>query len=125
MPGARRPSDAAKCLEAKTITAAEARTLRFRKVLWKYLGSTEVGNGPDVTLLQLLPRDRLVLCTKGVHNVLSDERILQAAGEYVEAQKCADALCKTALDRGSRDNVSSMVVEIGPSTRSSQLPQRS
>jgi len=46
-------------VEAKTITAAEARTHRFRKVLWKYLGSTEVANGPDVTLLQLLPHDRL------------------------------------------------------------------
>jgi len=54
----------------------------------------------------------LVLCTKGVHTVLSDERILQVGGEYVEAQKCADALCKTALDGGSRDNASSMVVEV-------------
>src|SRR3954462_14146707 len=30
-------------VEAKTISAAEARTHRYRNVLWKYLGSAEVG----------------------------------------------------------------------------------
>src|SRR5947209_19274468 len=34
--------------EAKTISAAEAREHRFRNVLWKYLGSKEVGDGPEV-----------------------------------------------------------------------------
>src|SRR5262249_12866339 len=32
-------------VEAKTITPEEARTHRFRNVLWKYLGSKEVGDG--------------------------------------------------------------------------------
>jgi serine/threonine protein phosphatase PrpC len=54
----------------------------------------------------------LVLCTKGVHGALSDERILEVARERGAAQKCADALCNAALDAGSRDNVSSVVVEI-------------
>ena len=35
-------------VEAKTISAAEARVHRYRNVLWKYLGSTEVGEGPEV-----------------------------------------------------------------------------
>ena len=36
-------------VEAKTISAAEAKDHRFRNVLWKYLGSKEVGEGPEVT----------------------------------------------------------------------------
>ena len=35
-------------VEAKTISAAEAKDHRFRNVLWKYLGSKEVGEGPEV-----------------------------------------------------------------------------
>jgi protein phosphatase len=35
-------------VEAKTISAAEARTHRYRNFLWKYLGSKEVGDGPEV-----------------------------------------------------------------------------
>src|SRR5262249_1257881 len=35
-------------VENKTISAAEAREHRFRNVLWKYLGTKEVGEGPEV-----------------------------------------------------------------------------
>src|SRR6478609_1061399 len=35
-------------VEAKTISAAEAKEHKFRNVLWKYLGSKEVGEGPEV-----------------------------------------------------------------------------
>src|SRR5262245_5893837 len=35
-------------VEAKTISAAEAKEHKFRNVLWKYLGSKEVGDGPEV-----------------------------------------------------------------------------
>ena len=38
-------------VEAKTISAAEAKEHKFRNVLWKYLGSKEVGEGPDVSLV--------------------------------------------------------------------------
>jgi serine/threonine protein phosphatase PrpC len=40
-------------VEAKTITPDEARTHRFRNVLWKYLGSKEVGDGPEVKVVPL------------------------------------------------------------------------
>src|SRR5581483_11317695 len=40
-------------VEAKTITAAEARTHRYKNVLWKYLGSNEVGEGPEVKVVNL------------------------------------------------------------------------
>src|SRR5262249_3976304 len=40
-------------VEAKTITAEEARTHRFRNVLWKYLGSKDVGEGPEIKFVPL------------------------------------------------------------------------
>jgi protein phosphatase len=99
-------------VEAGTITAEEARTHRFRNVLWKYLGSKEVGEGPEVKFVPLHDRDRILLCTDGLHGVVPDERILQFMRQIPDVQKCADSLCQLALDSGSRDNVSCIVIEM-------------
>src|SRR5947208_9250747 len=99
-------------VEAKTISAAEARTHRYRNVLWKYLGSNEVGEGPEVKALQLQAEDRLLLCTDGLSGVLSDEQILNFLREQPDPQLCADGLGQLALDCGSRDNVSCIVIDV-------------
>ncbi|HEV3259199.1 MAG TPA: protein phosphatase 2C domain-containing protein [Gemmataceae bacterium] len=99
-------------VEAKTISAEEARDHRFRNVLWKYLGTKEVGEGPDVKALAVQAGDRLLLCTDGLTGVVSDDQLLQCIREQPDVQKCADALGQLALDSGSRDNVSCIVLEV-------------
>src|SRR5213079_2216202 len=64
-------------VEAKTISAAEARVHRYRNVLWKYLGSNEVGEGPEVKVVSLQAGDRLLLCTDGLSGVVSDEQLVE------------------------------------------------
>lgn len=98
-------------VEAKTISPEEARDHRFRNVLWKYLGSKEVGDGPVVEVLQLQAGDRLMLCTDGLTGVVPDEGLLNFIVEHPDVQECADGLGQLALDSGSRDNVSCIVVE--------------
>ncbi len=99
-------------VEAKTISAAEAKTHRYRNVLWKYLGSNEVGEGPEVKAIQLQVGDRFVLCTDGLSGVVIDEKILAFVREQTDVQMCADGLVQLALDAGSRDNVSCIVLEV-------------
>jgi protein phosphatase len=99
-------------VEAKTISAAEARVHRYRNVLWKYLGSNEVGEGPEVKVVQLQAGDRLLLCTDGLSGVVSDDRLLTFVRDSTDMQQCADGLVQLALDSGSRDNVSCVVVEV-------------
>jgi len=99
-------------VEAKTISAADARTHRYKNVLWKYLGSSEVGEGPEVKVLQIQAGDRFVLCTDGLTGVVSDEQLLNFVQERRDVQECADGLCKLALDQGSRDNISCIVIEV-------------
>lgn len=99
-------------VEAKTISAEEAREHRFRNVLWKYLGTKEVGEGPDVNIEDLQPGDRFLFCTDGLTGVVSDEQLLQFINEQPDVQTCADGLGQLALDQGSRDNVSCIVVEV-------------
>jgi protein phosphatase len=99
-------------VEAKTISVAEARTHRYRNVLWKYLGSNEVGEGPEVKPVQIQAGDRLLLCTDGLSGVVSDEQLLNFLRDHVDPQQCADGLGQLALDCGSKDNVSCIVVDV-------------
>jgi protein phosphatase len=99
-------------VEAKTISAAEARTHRYRNVLWKYLGSNEVGEGPEVKVVNLQAGDRFLLCTDGLSGVVSDEQLLDFIKDQTDMQECAEGLCQLALDSGSRDNISCVMVEV-------------
>ncbi len=99
-------------VEAKTISAAEARTHKYRNVLWKYLGSQEVGEGPDVKVVPIQAGDRFLLCTDGLSGVVSDEQLLSFIKDKADVQECAEGLGQLALDQGSRDNISCIVVEV-------------
>jgi PPM family protein phosphatase len=99
-------------VEAKTISADEARGHRFKNVLWKYLGTKEVGEGPDVLIENIQPGDRILLCTDGLSGAVPDDQVLKCIQEHSDMQKCADALGQLALEMGSRDNVSCIVMEV-------------
>ena len=99
-------------VENKTITPEEAKEHRFRNVLWKYLGSKEVGEGPEVKVVPVQPGDRFVLCSDGLSGPVPDNQILQYVLEHPDVQQCADGLGQLALDQGSRDNVSCIVIEV-------------
>jgi PPM family protein phosphatase len=99
-------------VENKTISAAEAREHRFRNVLWKYLGTKEVGEGPEVKTIPIHAGDRFLLCTDGLSGVVSDEQLLEFVQAHPDVQECADGLGQLALDQGSRDNVSCIVIEV-------------
>jgi len=99
-------------VEAKTISAAEAKEHKFRNVLWKYLGSKEVGDGPEVRVEAIQAGDRFLLCTDGLHGVVADDKIMQYMAGQPDCQACADGLVQLALDSGSRDNVSTIVIDV-------------
>jgi PPM family protein phosphatase len=99
-------------VENKTISPAEAKEHRFKNVLWKYLGSKEIGEGPDVKVIQLQKGDKFVLCSDGVTGWVPDEKIMQFVQEHPVVQECADGLGQLALEMGSRDNVSDIVIEV-------------
>jgi protein phosphatase len=99
-------------VENKTITPEEAKEHRFKNVLWKYLGSKEIGEGPDVRIVPLQKGDRFLLCSDGLTGPVPDAKLLQFIEAHPSAQECADGLGQLALDDGSRDNVSCIVIEV-------------
>src|SRR5947209_1551818 len=88
-------------VEAKTISAEEAREHRFRNVLWKYLGTKEVGEGPEVKAVTIQPGDKFLLCSDGLSGVVPDEELLAFIGQHNDMQQLADGLGQLALDSGS------------------------
>lgn len=98
-------------VENKTISADEAKEHRFKNVLWKYLGSKEIGEGPDVKPVILENGDRFLLCSDGLSSFVPDEKILEFVLAHPNVQECADGLGQLALDLKSRDNVSCIVIE--------------
>jgi PPM family protein phosphatase len=99
-------------VEAKTISPAEAKEHRFKNVLWKYLGTKEVGEGPEVKTIAVQTGDRFLLCTDGLTGAVPDDKILQFMLTSEDVQACADGLGQLALDNGSKDNVSCIVIDV-------------
>ena len=99
-------------VENKTITADEAKEHRFRNVLWKYLGSKEIGDGPDVKSIALEAGDKFLLCSDGLSGPVPEDKLLEFMNSHQNVQECADGLGQLALDMGSRDNVSVIVIDV-------------
>jgi protein phosphatase len=101
-------------VENKTISAEEAKGHRFRNYLWKYLGCKEkdMGEGPDIKVITVKPGDRFLLCSDGMTGPVPDEQILEFMQRHPDVQQCADGLGQLALDMGSRDNVSCIVIDV-------------
>lgn len=97
-------------LDAGTINAEEAKTHRYRNVLYKYLGSRD-GSSPG-TAVEVTPRsgDRYLLCSDGLNDGLDNESIAAFLQCDDDPQKVAENLVNAALEAGSRDNVTCIVI---------------
>lgn len=63
------------------------------------------GVEPDCVDLELAAGDRLLLCTDGLTDMLSDREIADLAGNGRTPQEACDALISASLSRGGVDNV--------------------
>ncbi|MFQ5733048.1 MAG: PP2C family protein-serine/threonine phosphatase, partial [Planctomycetaceae bacterium] len=97
-------------LDAGTISAEEAETHRYRNVLYRYLGAKEGGLGADTQQFEPAPGERILLCSDGVTDGISDDKLLQLLAEGDDPQETAEAIVRAAEDGGSKDNITCLVV---------------
>ena len=97
-------------LEAGTINEEEAKTHRYRNVLYRYLGTKDGAAGTDACEIRPQSGDRYVLCSDGVTDGIGDDAIQELLTASDDPQTIAQALVDAALDGGSRDNITSVVV---------------
>jgi protein phosphatase len=97
-------------LEAGTISAEEMKNHRFKNRLYKFLGSKEADAGPDIKDFELRAGDRFLLASDGLTGSIEDDRIGAEVSAARDPQKLAEAMVQEALDQGSRDNVTCIVI---------------
>ena len=101
----------ARALKLGEIAPEEARTHQWRHVLSRCLGREAVYE-IDVQALDIQPGDRLLLCSDGLTEELSDKVIAFHLQSNSTLDKAADALVKAALLKGGHDNITVVLVAI-------------
>lgn len=99
------------------ITAAEAEVHPQRNVLTRALG-VEALVLVDAWLLSPCDGDRLLLCSDGLFNELSVERITEILKDQDDPDVAARRLAAEAEAAGGRDNVTAVVADVAGSGRS-------
>jgi len=93
-----------------TLTPEQAKNSPWGNILYKFLGCAEMTDDADVRPFSPAAGDRLVLASDGLTNFISDEDLRTGATQYGDPAVWAEVLVRTALERGSRDNVTCVVV---------------
>jgi serine/threonine protein phosphatase PrpC len=92
------------------LTAEEARHSPYQHVLHKFLGCVGMADGAEVRPFAPESGDRLLLASDGLTNCITDDDLREGPARFPQPQAWADYLVQLALDRGSKDNVTCIVV---------------
>jgi protein phosphatase len=112
----------ARALKSGDLTVDQARIHPWRHILSKCLGREDVRQ-IDVQPFDLQPNDRLLLCSDGLTEELSDQLIASHLKTIRACDRAALALVNAAKDRGGRDNITVVIVafdDSGSDTNSSE-----
>jgi PPM family protein phosphatase len=93
-----------------TLTQDQAKSSPWRNVLYKFLGNAEMTEGAEVRPFTPQAGDRLVMGSDGLTNFVTDADLCEGARLHRNPQEWADQLVESALRRGSKDNVTCVVV---------------
>jgi protein phosphatase len=97
------------------MTPEQARGHRLHNVLTNALGG-KPGVDADIIKLRVSSGDKLLLCTDGLTDMVSDERIAALLAQPVHPEVTCGALIDAALASGGTDNVTVIVaaIDAGP-----------
>lgn len=113
-------------VDSGQITPEEAERHPKRSVILRVIGDTSASAEPDESIRESIVGDRWLLCSDGLHGVVSAETIQEVLETYSSPDECADKLIELALLAGAPDNVTCVigdVVEEEDSEATQSLPQ--
>jgi protein phosphatase len=97
-------------LDNGEITESEAKTHPQRSLLLQAIdGITE--SIPVITSTEIFDNDKIVLCSDGLTNVVTDEEILEIVNQF-DYVGAVSALIEKALENGGPDNITVVVADI-------------
>lgn len=101
----------AQAVKRKALTPDQARSHPWRHVLSQCLGREDLGQ-IEISTMDVKPGDRLLLCSDGLTEELSDSLIASPLKSIRACEKAATALVNAAKDKGGRDNITVVIVAI-------------
>ncbi|NEQ23511.1 MAG: Stp1/IreP family PP2C-type Ser/Thr phosphatase [Microcoleus sp. SIO2G3] len=101
----------ARAMKAGDITPEQARMHPWRHVLSQCLGRKDLQH-IDVHPMDVQPGDRLLLCSDGLTEELSDALIASSLEPSMDYEQAAVNLVDSAKEKGGRDNITVVIVEI-------------
>jgi protein phosphatase len=97
-------------VDAGQITEEQAATHRRRNLLIRAIDGVNTVE-PDLSIREVHPGDRIMLCTDGLSGVLSDEAIA-ALLRRSDPTGAVTELVEAAIERGAPDNVTCVVADV-------------
>jgi protein phosphatase len=97
-------------VDSGVLAKKDAATYPGRNVITRAVGASD--SAADLWLYPVVAGDKIVLCSDGLTNEVSDESIRAVLLSTSDAQQSADGLVSRALAHGGRDNVTAVVVQV-------------
>ncbi|MBE9060173.1 Stp1/IreP family PP2C-type Ser/Thr phosphatase [cf. Phormidesmis sp. LEGE 11477] len=98
------------------LTSEEISTHPWRHVLSQCVGREDLA-GVEIQPLELEKGDRLLLCSDGLSEELSDEVIAGCLASMLTCETAVASLIETAKTQGGRDNITAIVIAISESAK--------
>ena len=102
------------------ITETEARTHPHRNLILKALDGIH-DSDPDLFVLEVVPGDRLLVCSDGASGVLDDSRMADILATGTPDYAAVE-LVRASLEEGSSDNVTCIVADVVSDERAAADP---
>jgi serine/threonine protein phosphatase PrpC len=99
--------------DAGIIPVSQLPKHRLRHMLTKALGTERGHVHTEVHQLQIADGDRLLLCSDGLYDMVTDEDIAAILSREVSSQRACQALVDQALANGGKDNVTVLLARYG------------
>jgi len=96
------------------IDEGEAKRHPLRNVVTRAVSGGSDFVNVDVRELPVQAHDRLLVCSDGLHGLVSDEDLLRHATAFPDPQAACDSLVALANERGAPDNVTVVIVQMSP-----------
>jgi len=98
-------------IELDQLTLEEAAEHPQRNVLYRAIGQSETLDVDAITR-RLPPRARLVLCSDGLWNLVSEQTIHETVLRHSNPQEACNKLVEMANERGGPDNITVILVQV-------------
>ncbi|MEB3268448.1 MAG: protein phosphatase 2C domain-containing protein [Leptolyngbya sp.] len=111
----------ARAVKEGELTLAQSRTHPWRHVLSQCLGRTDL-NRIDIQPIPVQAGDRLLLCSDGLTEELSDALIASHIKSIRACENAVKALVHSAKQRGGRDNITVVLVALATDKETADVP---